>query len=273
MATTPTAPEAFLGGGAYPPTYAVVRHIVDFLRWRFSCLPPGAYQWRPEGNDLNGDGQSEIYIGSDTPINTTTIGQRPAITVLRSQAAFSGLGMNDLAFVDLRTGAKAKMDMLPTTLMINVLSAHDVEAERIAWFVQEQLSAFREVIIKTLPSILYLGQRISMGAPSPAGSLVNSSEYEWTVVVLAMPTFLQHATHTLPLNKPVLSGATITATTVGPPKTTPTLPVVPLQGTAVSQSLQTNRDRSAALAGSSDLPQEGSNEAKSTSPLTVTFKA
>ena len=204
MAATPTATEVFPG---MPPTFEVIEHLTSFLQWRFSCLPAGAYQWRPEGQDLTGMGQSEIFIGGDTPIDPVVVGQRPAITLLRASSGFQGVGLNDRAYINLMTGEWTQLDLIPTTVMINVLSQNDIEAERIAWFALEQIRGFREPIVKTLKSLCYLGQRPTMSAPSPAGSLVGgSAEAEWTVVVISMPVFLQHATTVLPLNRKVIWG-------------------------------------------------------------------
>jgi hypothetical protein len=247
VAATPTAPEAFLAGAALPPTFEVVRHVVDFLQWRFSKLPVGGYQWRPEdGQSETGVGQSEIVITADTPINPVVVGQRPAITVLRGQGAFSGLGINDRAFIDLKTGTEVKMDIFPTTLMVNVLSQLPVEAERLAWFAVEEIWSFREEIIKSLPSLLYLGQRPSISPPSPAGTLVQSTEHEWVVVVCAFPTYLQHVTTKQPLNRPILGGFDATITV--------------------------NRPKPAVIEDQTELPHEGGNEAESNEPLTVPIK-
>ncbi len=279
MTAIPTAPEAFLNakqGQFYPPTFQIVRHLVDFLQWRFSKLPPGAYQWCPEGgNSETGEGQSEIFISADTPIDPVNVGQRPAVTVLRSQAAFNGVGLNDRAFVALSTGAEVKMDLLPTTIMVNFLSQQPVEAERLAWFGMEQIWAFREEIIKTLPCLLYMGQRPALSAPSPAGSLVASTDHEWVVVVCSIPTYLQHVVTKEPLNKPIVNGFTVNATTTSPPKLTPTVTTQLLQGTAPSQPKQARPSKSSrvsAVAGSGDLPQEGGDEASSSEPLTVTIE-
>ncbi len=271
MTASPTAPEYYLGGQGYPPTFQVVRHFVDFLQWRFHKLPPGAYQWRPEdGGSMSGEGQSEIYISADTPIDPAVVGQRPAVSVLRSQAAYNGVGMNDRAYVDMQTGAEVKMDLLPTTIMVNFLSMLPVEAERLAWYGQEQIWTFREEIIKTLPCLLYTGQRPSVSAPSPAGSLVMSSDYEWTVVVVAIPTYLQHTTTKMPLNKAILNSMK-TNLTAEPPTASPSV-VWPLQGTATSQPRQTKTDKVSAVSGGADLPQEGDDEASSSEPLTVTIE-
>jgi len=245
MAVIPTAPEAFLAGAALPPTFEVVRHVVDFLQWRFSKLPAGGYQWRPEdGQSEPGRGQSEIVITADTPIDPVVVGQRPAITVLRGPGAFNGVGINDRAYVDMRTGAEVKMDLFPTHIMVNVLSILPMEAERLAWFATEQIWTFREEITQTLPHIiLSLGQRPSIAAPSPAGSLVNSTDHEWSVVVCGFPAYLHHSTTKLPLNRPIISGASADMVVRSP--TPRQAPSVLLQGTAINQPQQSAADREA----------------------------
>lgn len=272
-ASTPTTPEGYLSGAAYPPTFQVVRHVIDFLKWRFSLLPAGAYRWDPESDGSPEQSGSEIFISADTPIMPEKVGQRPAITVLRSTAAFQGVGIGDVAFNDLATGAVVRMDIIPTTVMVNVLSRLPVEAEKLGWFVLEQIWAFRDAIIRSEPSILYTGNRPSLSPPSPAGSLVApSTDVEWSVVVVSFPTFLQHATTTLPLNKRIVKGFTTTMTTVDPSAGAQPKPVSLLQGTAVMQPIQPESDRNAATTDSAALPQTGQDEASSTEPLTVTIK-
>lgn len=221
-ANSPTTPESpYLGRDVYPPTYQLVRHIISFLKWRFSKLPPGAYQWKPETESTPDQAGSEIFISADTPINPQQVGQRPAITVLRAAAAFQGTGIGDWAFTELSTGAQVRMDIIPTNLMINVLSRLPVEAERLAWFCAEQIWTFREEIVKSEPCILYTGARPSLSAPSPAGALVDSTDFEWSAVVVSFPAYLQHSTSKLPLNKKILSGVDVVTATIPEPGTTP----------------------------------------------------
>jgi hypothetical protein len=201
-ATTPEAPT--VGRDLYPPTYQVIRTFVSFLKWRFSKLPPGAYQWKPETESSPDQAGSEVFISADTPIKPQQVGARPAVTVLRSVATFQGVGIGDWAYTDLQTGAMVKMDLIPTNVMINVLSKLPVEADRLAWFCAEQIWTMREEIVKSDPTILYTGARPSISAPTAAGQLVDSTDFEWCVVVVSFPCYLQHSTSKLPLNKTIL---------------------------------------------------------------------
>ncbi len=264
----PTSPEGFGNDGLYPPPFQACRHILSFLKWRFASLPAGAYQWKPETEDSPDQAGSEVFIGADTPIKVQEVGQRPAITVLRSMAAFQGTGLGDLAYVDLKTGAEVKMDIIPTNILVNVLSRSPVEAEKLAWFVAEQIWTYRKAIIKNEPNkiFLYLGQRPSLSPPTPAGSLVaDSTDFDWCCVVVAFPAYLQHSTTVMPLNATILNKLRANASVQRPQA--PVEAAVLLQGTAISQPAQSGGDRIAAL--DPRLPQTGPGEAQSEVPLTV----
>lgn len=187
-----------------PPTVRVVRHLISFLKWRFSLLPVGSYHYDPDSDTSPDQKGSEIFIGGDTPMKTAMAGARPAITVLRSQLAFQGIGIGDRLSADLRTGGRSYMDLMPTTIVVNVLSRVDVVAERLAFFVQEQIFTMREELVKSEPCILYMGARTGMSPPSPAGTLVDTPQSDWVCVALGLPTFLQHSTSKTPLNKTIV---------------------------------------------------------------------
>lgn len=188
----------------FPPSIRATLHIVSFLQWRFSLLPIGAYHWTPEDLDSPDGVRSEIYIAGDTPVPGRAIGQRPAITVVRSQLNFQGVGIGDMVDHNTRTGGKSYMDLVPTTLCVSVLSRLDFVAERLAWFVQDQLFTLREEIIRTEKCILAMGARTTMTPPSPAGALIDEAESDWRAVTLLLPFFLQHRTSHIPVNVPVL---------------------------------------------------------------------
>ena len=218
-ATTPSAPDYGIQQNVapeYPPTIQVVRHLIGFLQWRFSLLPRGAYHWEPADED-SAEGvtsSSEIYISGDTALPTRNAGDRPAITVLRSQLQFQGSGIGDVMYHNLRTGGKTLQDLMPTTVAINVLSRFAMVAERLAWHVHDQIFTLREDIVRTEKSIVYLGQRATMTPPSPAGALVDQVESDWIAVCLYLPVFLQHRTSFIPINVPMTGKITVRASEV-----------------------------------------------------------
>lgn len=195
----------------YPPTVRIVRHLVSFLQWRFSLLPIGAYHWAPEDEtSAEGVTASEIYISGDTPLPGRAVGERPAITILRSQLGFQGVGIGDMLHHDWQSGGKQYLDLLPTTIVINVLSRLAFVAERLAWFVQEQVFCLREELVRNEPCLLSMGARTTMAPPSPAGALVESAESDWMVVALYLPVYLQHRAGFVPINVPVVDAVDVT---------------------------------------------------------------
>lgn len=260
---TVTAPEHAL---PLPPWAALVRHVTDFLRWQFSMMPSGAYRF--VDNEGAVDQRSEIWMGSEFPIRSETPGARPAITVFRSAAQFNGISIGDLGFVDLAGGKKMLTDLVPLNLMVGVLARQSLEAEALAGAVTQLIFAYREIIIRTMPNLLYLGNRPTISPPSPPGQLVEAGKCEdWTAVMICFPAYVNFKLTIEPLNRGFLSAVGVNLTTTTPRPFQPG--VVPLQGTAIMQP-PPPADPSTGGA----LPQTPSDEAESTSePLTVTIEA
>jgi hypothetical protein len=204
----PTASESLMLGNvadALDPGMRAARHIIDFIRWRFSLLPVGAYHWEEEAQDKSAPG-SEIYIAYEGPIDPAVCGQRPAVTVAVGTMTFSGLGIGDRIHIDWQTGAQTRMDLIPTALNINVLSTKSIEAAKLRWFIVEQIWMFRDEIVRTEGALHNIGPRPSLGTPGPPGSLmVASTEEEWVACIAQFPMYVQHCATTLPMNKRILN--------------------------------------------------------------------
>lgn len=268
----PTAPEYqanedWAGG----PLLHVQRRVVQFLQGLFAQAPPGSYQWKPESLGSPEQKDSEIFIGHDTPIYPNVVGQRPAITVMRGSGQFSQLGIGARAFTDLRTGGVVKMDLVPTTVIVNVLSQNALEAETLAWVVAQHLWIFSEEIVRD-EEMFHDIRQPTISAPSPAGSLVAADTgANWVVVVVSMAAYLNFSMTKVPYNTGprtgVLQGVTTTLQTTTPQD--PPQTAVPLQGTAVMQPrIPSNPE----AFGSAALPSTGGEEAQSTEPLKVVIK-
>jgi hypothetical protein len=183
--------------------WSVERHFLDFLCWQFSQLPAGVYQWRDD------EQSSDIHISGDTPLNPVTIGKRPAVTCKRGDIGFAGLGIGDVVFNDLHTGAMSYMDMSSTVVMIHVLSRIDYEADKLAHVIAHWIRAYRRPLVKNSGgNILSVGQRINISAPSPPGALISevANESEWSRSTVAVPVFMQRIDHIHPLNRPTFEG-------------------------------------------------------------------
>lgn len=204
---TSTAPEHRAPEGWEGAPSRLVRHVLAFIKDVFSYCPAGAYQWKPETEASPDQTGSEIFIAADTPLKVEVVGQRPAVTVMRSTASYRGVGIGDQAFVDISTGAQAKMDIVPTNIVVHVLSRFPLETEHLSGFLNAHIWGLRGQLIRSMPGLLYMGQRPSIGAPSPAGALIRGdTEHNWCVVTMTYPAYLQEVVHTYPLNNPILKG-------------------------------------------------------------------
>lgn len=270
-----TTPEGRPSEEGSSPMIRLQKVVVGFIRGLFAQCPPGSYHWEESGVTSQDQEGSEIWIGTETPIDPEIVAKRPAVVVGRGPAAFHGVGLGDQAYIDLKTGGHVKMDMIPTTVNVNVLAKLPMEAEEIAWFIARHLWVLRNELLRGNTFILYTGQRPSLSPPSAAGSLVSgpNTESDWIVVTVSMPVYLQHMEVAIPLNKQVLNEVVMVATATGPqPRLRPRRALV---GTAVLPEEPAHRftpPDPSSLKISATLPQNGSSEAQSTEPLTVRLK-
>lgn len=171
---------------------------VTFLQGLFNAAPPGSYHWEPTED-------SEIFITDENPINAERIGSRPGISVQRNPVQMHSLGFDDMENYSFDTGAKTKSILVPGTMTIHCLSRKDLECDRIAWVVFEQLWANREILMQA--GLFEVGRGSVVGAPSPAGSIVsNDSGDEFYVVSVTSPFQFNRTTKVTPLGKQIVRG-------------------------------------------------------------------
>jgi hypothetical protein len=171
---------------------------VRFIQGLFNAAPPGYYHWEPTED-------SEIYISDENPMKAETIGKRPAIAVSRGPAQFHSLGLDDMESYNMQTGQKKKSVLVPGTMTINCCSRADLECDRLAWVVAEQLWANRELLLKL--GFFEVGRQPVIGAPSPAGSIVQADAGdEWYVTSVTCPWQFNRTTVVTPLGERILQG-------------------------------------------------------------------
>lgn len=169
--------------------------LVDFLQGLFSYQPRGSYHWEPNES-------TEIFVSSETPVKTEEIGTKPGFAVVRAPMQMRTLGLDDMADLDLQTGAKTKMVDLPGTMVINALSRSVLESEHLAFAAGEQLWMLRDLLQKL--GFYQIGQDLGFGAPSPAGSIVQGDGADgWFVTAVTVPFHIQRTGRVTPLGRQV----------------------------------------------------------------------
>lgn len=171
--------------------------FVRFIQGLFHASPVGAYHWE-QNHEL-----SQIRISDENPVKSSDCGTRPAITVTRGPVAFHTVGMDDLLDYDPRTGKKVKGVIIPGTMTVNCCSRVDLECDRLAWIVAEQLWMNRELLIRA--GFFEVGRQPTIGSPSPAGSLVaNDSGDEWYVTSVSCPFQFTRTSSASPLGARII---------------------------------------------------------------------
>ena len=171
----------------------VRRLYIAFMQGLFAECPPGNYRW-------TNDDLSEIAITDETPLNTSTVGKRPAVTITRGPVQAMTLGNDDAMDIDIQTGSKKKSVMLIGMMQINVCSRVDIEAENLAWFIAENIWMQRDLLNRS--GFYDIGRGWVIGAPSPAGSLVaNDSGDEWYVTIITSPFQFNRTSKITPLSQ------------------------------------------------------------------------
>lgn len=192
--------------GAFPnnsfrhtPLEQVRNLYAGFCQGLFAAAPPGSYRWTPSVHE------TEIYITDENPIQVESVGQRPAVSFTRGPVQSFSLGQDDLLSYDFQTGQKKKSILIPGTMSINCCSRVDLESEKIAWIIAEQLWMHRELLMRA--GFFEIGRQFVVGAPSPAGSIVTGdSADEWYCTTVSSPFQLYRTSQFTPLNTSVLEG-------------------------------------------------------------------
>lgn len=170
----------FPGSFKYTPLEALRNLFVGFLQGLFNAAPPRSYHWDEDPQS------TEIVIQDEAPTQEEVMMKRPIITITRGPIQFYSFGMDDLQAYDAATARKTKSITVPGTMSINCCSRASLEAENLAWVVAEHVWLLRDLLIRA--GMFDTGRQITIGSPSPAGSIISDdSGNKWYAVVVSAP--------------------------------------------------------------------------------------
>jgi len=196
-----TNPMGAIPGSSFK--YTPLQHLrwlyCRFIQGLFLAAPRGAYHWEPS------EDMTEIWISDENTLDAEKIGMRPAITITRGPVQFVTLGFDDMLGYNFASGQKQKGVLVPGTVSVNCCSRNDLESENLAWIVAENLWMNRDMLMKY--GFFEVGRTPSIGAPSPAGSLVqNDNGKEWYATTVTCPFQFYRTGQLTPLGQEILSG-------------------------------------------------------------------
>ena len=186
----------------YSPLLHVRVLFVGFVQGLFAEAPPGCFHWTEDV------GSSEIYVTDDTPIKLEKAGDRPSISFTRGPVRFHSFGLDDMQDYDWSTAKKTKSVLVPGTMSINCCSRIDIESEQIAWVVAEMIWLLRENLLRA--GFFEIGREPQIGAPSPAGSIVQGDGAdEMFCTSVSVPFQFVRSSSFTPLGKAIVNSIDI----------------------------------------------------------------
>jgi hypothetical protein len=179
------------------PFYQHVKCIISFLQLIFSKRPKGSFRF-VEGPE---DKESEIVIAGIKALKAATI---PRIVVARGPAQSVSVAMDNLYTWDAQTGSKKYRMLLSMPISINIIANIDTEAQEMAWFVQKQLLAHRDIIRK-VGNFHKIDSNISMTPPTDYNAILAPEvKSEASLVQLGLATIIPYGYTTHPVDRPLL---------------------------------------------------------------------
>lgn len=207
--------------GQAPNEASYAEEPLRYLRGVFSEFFQIYYSSKPKGSGFHWDEDpkaSDIVITSEVPISHETRQDRPALVLIRSPISFIHLGLDDMSSYDPSTGQIVKRVLVQGALVVQALGREILESEQLAFEASTALWALRDMLQRK--GFFQVGQNVSIGAVSQAGSLVPAdSGDELYTTPISLPFHFPWGAQVTPLNLPILAHLdVILRTRCSPPK-------------------------------------------------------
>ena len=167
--------------------------LLRFLRAYFAQMPAGQCRYIPGQYLYGGEGaeeQTEIIITEASTIATSTVEKRPAIIVSRTPFQYSNLGMDNFLSWSHSTATRKHTDLVTGQFYINCISRSGIEAETLALYVAKGIKFYRRFLQRY--GYFQVGQRVAIGAESPANSFLGGdSDEDFINVAISLPVMYQ----------------------------------------------------------------------------------
>ena len=159
------------------PLFVATRTCIIFLQELFRAAPKGCFHWNES------DKLTDLIITDESPLHTEVMEKRPAIVTVRSATAFAGIGLDQLEYLDMKTGAESHKDLISGNLTFNCMSRVKVQAEYLGWQVARHIWIFKHYLMQQ--GFHKIGEQIQMLSPSPPKALI-SGDTEGEIINVAV---------------------------------------------------------------------------------------
>lgn len=182
--TPPTLPDAPAYGDE--PLDFHLRAYLVFVQGLFAQMPTGSWKWSKD------EKLTEISITSDAPFPRTRVEARPAIVVMRGQAQYANMSLDNMRSVDWKTGKKERTDLVACTMSLVCVAKLDTEAQKIGWILMRHLRTFKSML-QRYGRFHKIGDEISISpnAPPTGAVIQGEGDTEFTMCTVQSPFYFQ----------------------------------------------------------------------------------
>lgn len=174
------------------PYLHIVKLYISYLKGLFNFLPSGNFHWEPDNEE------TEIVIRGESPLNTETVGKKPAITVSMGPTSWAGIGINNLLSKNNTTQEEVRTDLITGHLMVYCLSNSDTIAMRLAHIVAHH-TRVQQRLLESEGGFHAIARPFpTINSPSPPGSLVSGDPEGLVMVQTNIPFQFQFSWSTIP---------------------------------------------------------------------------
>ncbi|NNL48210.1 MAG: hypothetical protein HKO76_07575 [Acidimicrobiia bacterium] len=167
------------------PTLHLTRVFVYFLQNLFRDFPEGCgMTWRPEEEN------TELIISAEKP-RSDAIEKLPHITCVLGASRWTGVGIDQMQFVQSSDGQRTHTDLMPATITYHCQAKEGIVARRIAWNASLYTNVLRRFIMR-VGGIFQVGTNHDISAESSASMFTGpKSSDELVAVTVQVPFYWQ----------------------------------------------------------------------------------
>lgn len=205
------------------PLLHFTKLFVRFLQVVFHSFEKGSYRWDP---DLE---TTDVVIADQGMLGNSVVEKRPCIIVMRGQASWSNISMDQFKEFDFETGKRTHTDLIACSVVYNCMAKEGLEAQRLAWISSYATRALKRSLMRA--GLHRVGENVEMGAETDAGRMLGDSASEVVLVPVAVPFFFQDTYSIGPVDNLLLKDLDLRLTSeatgpVQPPSTTIRAPAI-----------------------------------------------
>ena len=167
------------------PVLHLNRVFVYFLQNLFRDFPEGCgMTWRPKEEN------TELIITSEKP-RCDSIEKLPHITCVLGSSRWSGVGLDQMQFLQFSNGERTHTDLMPASMTYHCQAKEGLVARRIAWNASLYTAALRRLIMR-VGGIFQVGSNHDISAESPIAAFTGpKTSDELVAVTVTVPFYWQ----------------------------------------------------------------------------------